>query len=128
SSELKVGDFYASCMNEEKIEADGVSPLAPELERIDKIKDQRSLQAEIARLHAAGINALFRVESTQDAKNSAEVIAEVWQGGLGLPEGEYSSKPTISRKRSALPTLSTSRRCLSCWVTMQPKRRARRSR
>ena len=92
SSEQKVGDFYASCMNEEKIEADGVSPLAPELERIEKIKDQRSLQTEIARLHAAGINALFRVESTQDAKNSAEVIAEVWQGGLGLPEGEYYFK------------------------------------
>ncbi|HEY6231145.1 MAG TPA: M13 family metallopeptidase [Pyrinomonadaceae bacterium] len=92
SSEQKVGDFYASCMNEEKIEADDISPLAAELARIDKIHDQRTLQAEIAHLHAAGINALFRVNSTQDAKNSAEVIAEIWQGGLGLPEGEYYFK------------------------------------
>src|SRR6185436_9932561 len=37
SSEQKVGDFYASCMSEDKIEADGISPLAPEFARIDKI-------------------------------------------------------------------------------------------
>src|SRR6185295_434903 len=92
SSEQKVGDFYASCMNEEKIEADGMAPLAAELARIDKIKDQRSLQEEIAHLHAAGINALFLVGSAQDAKNSAEVIVQIWQGGLGLPEGEYYFK------------------------------------
>jgi putative endopeptidase len=92
SSEQKVGDFYASCMNEDKIEADGISPLAPELARINKIKDQRSLENELAHLHANGINALFLVGSTQDAKNSAEVIAEIWQGGLGLPEGEYYFK------------------------------------
>ena len=92
SSEQKVGDFYASCMNEAKIETDGLAPLAAELSRIDKIKDQRSLQEEIAHLHAAGVNALFLVGSAQDAKNSAEVIVQIWQGGLGLPEGEYYFK------------------------------------
>jgi predicted metalloendopeptidase len=92
SSEQKVGDFYASCMNEEKIETEGVAPLAAEFARIEKIKDQPGLQDEIAHLHAVGVNALFRVRSTQDAKNSAEVIVEIWQGGLGLPEGEYYLK------------------------------------
>ena len=92
SSEQKVGDFYASCMDEAKIEADGIAPLAAEFSRIDKIKDQRSLQEEIAHLHATGVNALFLVGSAQDAKNSAEVIVQIWQGGLGLPEGEYYFK------------------------------------
>src|SRR5882672_6044391 len=92
SSEQKVGDFYASCMNEEKIEADGIAPLAAEMARIDKIKDQRNLQEEIAHLHASDVNALFLVGSAQDAKNSAEVIVQIWQGGLGLPEGEYYFK------------------------------------
>jgi predicted metalloendopeptidase len=92
SSEQKVGDFYDSCMNEARIETDGLAPLAPEFARIDKIKDQRTLQEEIAHLHSVGINALFLFGSTQDAKNSSEVIAEVWQGGLGLPEGEYYFK------------------------------------
>jgi putative endopeptidase len=89
SNARRVGDFYAACMAEDKIEEEGLKPLAPELERIEKIKDQRGLQDEVARLHDVGINALFISDSKQDAKNSAEVILEVWQGGLGLPEGEY---------------------------------------
>src|SRR5450432_3184321 len=44
SNEQKVGDYYASCMDEARIEADGLKPLAPELERIAKIKDQKTLQ------------------------------------------------------------------------------------
>jgi putative endopeptidase len=92
SSERKVGDFYASCMAEQKIEAEGIAPLAAELSRIDRIKDRRVLETEIAHLHTTGVNALFLVGSKQDAKNSAEVIAEIWQAGLGLPEGEYYFK------------------------------------
>jgi putative endopeptidase len=92
SSEQKVGDYYATCMDEAKVEADGLRPLASELDRIAKIKDQKSLQGEIARLHSMGINVLFGAGSTQDFKNSAEVTAEVDQGGLGLPDRDYYLK------------------------------------
>jgi putative endopeptidase len=92
SSEQKVGDYYATCMDEAKAEADGLKPLAPELDRIAKIKDQKTLQAEIAHLHSMGINVLFPTGSTQDFKNSAEVTAEVDQGGLGLPDRDYYLK------------------------------------
>ena len=92
SSEQKVGDYYATCMDEAKVEADGLKPLAPELDRIAKIKDQKTLQDEIARLHSMGINVLFVSGSTQDFKNSAEVTAEVDQGGLGLPDRDYYLK------------------------------------
>jgi putative endopeptidase len=99
SSEQKVGDFYAACMAEEKIEGEGITPLQAELSKIDKIKDKRDLQAEFATLHTAGVNALFQVGSKQDAKNSAEVIVEIWQGGLGLPEGEYYFKADEKSKQ-----------------------------
>jgi putative endopeptidase len=99
SSEQKVGDFYASCMAEEKIEAAGLKPLAPEFARIEKLKDTRALPALVAHLHDAGVNALFNSDSKQDAKNSAEVIFEVWQGGLGLPEGEYYTKDDEEKKK-----------------------------
>lgn len=92
SSEQKVGDYYATCMDEAKVEADGLKPLATELDRIAKIKDQKSLQDEIGRLHSMGINVLFGAGSTQDFKNSAEVTAEVDQGGLGLPDRDYYLK------------------------------------
>src|SRR5215213_9843320 len=49
SNEQKVADFYASCMDEQKIESEGLKPLADELERIDRITDLLSLQDEIAR-------------------------------------------------------------------------------
>src|SRR5262245_57978388 len=48
SSEQKVGDYYATCMDEPKIEADGIKPLDPELALIAGIDDQEKLQAEIA--------------------------------------------------------------------------------
>src|SRR5258705_246111 len=92
SSEQKVGDYYATCMDETKVEADGLKPLAPEFDRIAKIKDQKTLQDDISRLHSMGINVLFISGSTQDFKNSAEVTADVDQGGLGLPDRDYYLK------------------------------------
>lgn len=92
TSEQKVGDFYASCMDEAKVNAAGFKPLEPELARINKVKDQRSLQEEIATLHTYGVGALFGSGSTQDAKNSAEVLIAIAQGGLGLPDRDYYLK------------------------------------
>lgn len=92
SNEQKIGDYYASCMDESKIEADGIKALAPELDRIAKIKDQKSLQAVITHLHFTGINALFVDGSNQDFKNSAEITAGIFQGGLGLPDRDYYTK------------------------------------
>jgi putative endopeptidase len=92
SSEQKVGDYYATCMDEAAIEAEGLKPLAPEFDRIAKIKDQKSLQEEIEHLHIMGVNILFGSGSTQDFKNSAEVTAEVDQGGLGLPDRDFYSR------------------------------------
>lgn len=92
SNEQKVGDYYASCMDEAKIEADGLKPLAPELTLIANIRDQKRLQAAITRLHFLGINALFVDGSNQDFKNSSEVTAGVFQGGLGLPDRDFYTK------------------------------------
>jgi putative endopeptidase len=92
SIEQKIGDFYASCMDESKIEAGGIKPLGPEFERVDQIHDLPSLQAEIALLQGNGANALFGFRSTQDAKNSAQVIGGAAQGGLGLPDRDYYTK------------------------------------
>ena len=51
-NEQKIADFYGSCMDEKNIEAEGIKPLEPELERIAQISDLVSLEDEIARLHA----------------------------------------------------------------------------
>jgi predicted metalloendopeptidase len=85
----KIGDYYASCMDESQIEAAGLKPLDPDLQRIANIKDTVTLQAEIARLQRQGTSVVFEFGSTQDFKNSKQVIADAEQGGLGLPDRQY---------------------------------------
>jgi putative endopeptidase len=89
SNEQKIGDYYASCMDEAKIEAGGARPIQGELDLIDKVTDQKSLQAEIAHLHTLGYNALFGSGSNRDFKNASETIIGISQGGLGLPTRDY---------------------------------------
>jgi putative endopeptidase len=85
----KIGDFYASCMDESQIETAGLTPVQPELDRIAALRDAAGLQAEIARLQKDGVNAVFDFSSEQDLKDSTEVIAGAGQGGLGLPNRQY---------------------------------------
>jgi len=85
----KIGDFYASCMNEPQIESAGLRPLEPEFQAIAGIKDTAGLEAEIARLQETGVNAAFQFGSEQDLKDSTQVIAGAGQGGLGLPDRQY---------------------------------------
>ncbi len=90
--EQKIGDFYASCMDETAVEAAGAKPLAPEMGRIDKIGNLSDLRVELASLQSHGVGALFGFASQQDRKNSSEVIAGAFQGGLGLPDRDYYTK------------------------------------
>ncbi len=92
AGETKIGDYYGACMDERGINAKGTGPLKPEIDRINAITDKSALADEVAKLHRLGVNVLFRTESSQDLKNAQEVIAEVDQGGLGLPEKDYYLK------------------------------------
>ena len=98
SDERKIGDFWASCMDEAAIEAAGAAPIQPELSRIDRIATPADLQAEIARLQALGANAVFQFTAEQDRRASTEVIAFAAQGGLGLPERDYYLKTDDASK------------------------------
>jgi putative endopeptidase len=89
SNKRKVGDFYAVGLDSAGIEAQGIKPITGDLDKIAAIKDMKDVKAEIARLHSFGINVLFAFGSEQDPKNSTEVIGEVHQSGLGLPERDY---------------------------------------
>src|SRR5258706_13421803 len=55
SSEQKVGDYYATCMDETKVEADGLKPLEPEFDRIEKYNNQTPMQVDIRRHNSIGI-------------------------------------------------------------------------
>jgi len=95
----KVGDFYASGMDQKTIDAKRTAPLAEELRRIDAINDRTDLLKAIAHLHSVGVNALFRFGSGQDAKDSNREIAQAHQGGLGLPDRDYYLKTDEDSKK-----------------------------
>jgi putative endopeptidase len=86
----KIGDYYASCIDEKAIDARGIDPLKPELERIAAINSK----AEIAGVAAAMIydNILFHFGSIQDFRDANQFIADADQGGLGLPDRDYYTK------------------------------------
>ncbi len=91
----KIGDYYATCVDEKAIEAAGLAPLRSDLDRIAQVSDMDSLAATLAHLHAQDIysflggSALFAFGSTQDAKNSSQQIGDLDQAGLGLPDRDY---------------------------------------
>jgi len=88
----KIGTFYRSGMDEAAVEAAGARPLQEQFRRIAAVKDVSGLLAELARLHTYQVNAAFRFGSTPDAKDSRRAIAELGQGGLGLPDRDYYLK------------------------------------
>jgi putative endopeptidase len=95
----KVGDYYASGMNEQTIEAMKTKPLQDELTTIDSMKNQQDVLKEIAHLHMIGVNAFFTFGSGQDDKDSTHEIAQAVQGGLGMPDRDYYTKTDEASKK-----------------------------
>ncbi|PYJ23207.1 MAG: hypothetical protein DME92_01570, partial [Verrucomicrobia bacterium] len=94
----KVGDYYASGMDEKTIEAMRTKPLQDEFNKIEMIKDRQDVLAEIAHLHTISVNAFFDFGAGQDAKDSTRDIAQAVQGGLGMPDRDYYTKQDADMK------------------------------
>ena len=90
--EQKIGDFYASCMDEQSIEKLGTRPLKAELDRINAITAKSGILGELVRMHLIGAPAFFNFYSSPDAKNSMVMLGQADQGGLGLPDRDYYLK------------------------------------
>ena len=95
----KVSDYYASGMDEKAIDAAKAKPLDEEFKRIDAIKDRNDVLKAIAHLHNIGVGAFFGFASGQDDKNSAMVIGQAFQGGLGMPDRDYYTKTDEASKK-----------------------------
>jgi putative endopeptidase len=92
SNEQKIGDYYASCIDTKAIDAKGLKPLDGYLQNISAMHDGASLLETAARLQQQGTNVLFAYGSDQDFADSTQVIGEVRQGGLGLPDRDYYTR------------------------------------
>jgi putative endopeptidase len=95
----KLRDFYRTAMDEPAIQRLGIAPLKPSLERISKLDSANELVAELGRLRATGIDALFNMYVEQDEKQSNRYVTRLDQGGLGLPDRDYYLGKSEDSKR-----------------------------
>ncbi len=87
--EQKVGDFFAAGMDEAAIEAAGLAPLQPELDRIAALTANDQIPAYLGQAYAAGQGPAFGFFAMADYTDSGTNIAYAIQGGLSLPERAY---------------------------------------
>ncbi|WP_167107858.1 M13 family metallopeptidase [Mycobacterium sp. DL592] len=89
TDEQRVGDLYASFLDEDAIERRGVQPLLDELKAIDTATDHTALAAAIGALQRSGVGGGVGVYVDTDSKNSSRYLVHVSQSGLGLPDESY---------------------------------------
>ncbi|MGE0030475.1 MAG: M13 family metallopeptidase [Steroidobacteraceae bacterium] len=85
----KLGDMYASFMNEQLVEQRGIAPLAPVFAEIAAIDGPGALAQFFGRAQGLGISVPIGVYVYPDARNSTHNVAYLTQDGLGMPNRDY---------------------------------------
>ena len=96
-----VGDFWATGMDEAKINAQGITPLKGRLDAIAGLKDGTAVAEYLRQSFAQGEGFLFGFGPNADFKDSSMNIAYATQGGLGLPDKTYYFDPKHAEKLKA---------------------------
>src|SRR5689334_22342998 len=104
----KVGDYYASFMDEDAIEAKGLTPLAEQLNAISQITTKTSLSAYLGTTLNTEVDGLttnadhvFGLWINQGFEDAEHNVVHIWQGGIGMPERSsyLDASPTMVEKR-----------------------------
>jgi predicted metalloendopeptidase len=89
SDTRKMGDFYASYMDQQHRDALGLAPLKADLARVQALKDKKALAALAARFERIGAGSPVNMGVRQDSKDSTRYIVGISQSGLGLPNRDF---------------------------------------
>ena len=92
SDEQKVGDFYASMMDTERLERLGIKPLQPLLDEVRHIETREQFVELLARLPRQGVAGLFGCFVNADARQSGHYVVYISQAGTTLPDRDYYLK------------------------------------
>jgi putative endopeptidase len=103
SDEQKIGDFWSTAMDSDLAERQGLTPLKPELDRIDAITSVPGALDAAFELQPLGVNAFFDFGVQQDEKQSDVMAVYLEQGGLGLPDRDYyfNNEAGVAKARTA---------------------------
>jgi len=103
TDEQRIGDLYASFLDEETIAHRGVQPLLDELAVIDNAVDRTELAAALGALDRAGMGGAVGMHVNTDAKDSTRYLVYFTQSGLGLPDESYYRDPQHAEVLEAYP-------------------------
>ena len=101
SIEQKIGNLYASGMNEGAIEKAGFEPIKPKLAAISGLKNGHDVADYITSNFANGDMQVFSFGSGADFKHAEMQIGYAFQSGLGLPTKDYYLDPKHADERKA---------------------------
>jgi len=99
----KIGDYYASCMEEAAVNKAGWQPLKPELDRIAAVKDKTQMIEVMGHEQMIGPNPLLGFGAGPDLHDANMTIASIDQNGLTLPDKDYYLKddaPTVAIRKA----------------------------
>ncbi|KKC27670.1 M13 family metallopeptidase [Sphingomonas sp. SRS2] len=103
ASGSRIGDFYASFMDEKAADAAGIAPLTPTLDAIRALDSKPAVAAKMGELLRIGLVTPFRIYVDQDDKDPDSYIVQMRQRGLGMPDRDYYLKTDaeIAKARAA---------------------------
>jgi len=92
--EQKIGDYFKACMDTSLIQSEGLTRIQPLLDKINSLdtSNKAQLATLLGELQREGVDVFFGYGEQQDLKDSGKQIAEIAQGGLGLPEKDYYTR------------------------------------
>ena len=85
----KIGDIYKLAMDSVKLNADGVTPIQADLEKIASVKDKSEIVRLMAELAHSGVFPYFSFYVGADIMDSKSNLFQLYQGGISLGEKEY---------------------------------------
>lgn len=101
TSAAKVGDLFASFMDEDRIETLGMTPLDPERARIDGIETPAQLMAALGAFAREGVMGLVAPYINNDRRDATRYVTYLEQSGLGLPDEAYYREERYAEVRDA---------------------------
>ena len=104
----KIGDLYASFMDEERVESAGAAPLAEPLALVAAADSVAEVLATLGALERRGGGSLFRLFVDNDPGDPTRYLVFIEQGGLGLPDERYYREDDFATHRDAYRTLLVS--------------------
>jgi len=89
TDEQRIGDLYASFMDEETVRERGLAPLLDELAAIDTPDTPEALAGVLGALQRTGVGGGAGFYIDTDSKNSSRYLLHLSQSGIGLPDESY---------------------------------------